>query len=145
MADKGKGKGGCRKAAMWAGLGCLALPVLGLLFAGISLGWGFLFYSHDGPHEHQSTSLSVPLAGDEAAGVGIQPGVDFEQLQSAQRRGRPPVLLNIDLQEVEVDRQRDYHEMEFIIQTVKKDKQQLYETLASRSNVIRLKIETGNF
>lgn len=101
MAEKKRG--GCRKAAMWTGMGCLAIPVLGLIFAVVSLGWGFLFYNHDDPMRAEPTSLSIPLGGEGEATEGIQPGVDFEQLQNAQGRGRPPVLLNIDLQEGEFE------------------------------------------
>ena len=73
LAEKAKEKGGCRKVAFWAGLGCLALPVLGLLFAGVSLGWGFLFYNHDGPARQETTTVSVPLGDTTAGSPGIQP------------------------------------------------------------------------
>lgn len=106
MTEKARERGGCRKAAVWTGLGCLAIPVLGLLFAAFSLGWGFLFYNHEGPMRQETTTVTVSRGdgpGDGAAQEGIRPGVDFEQLQQQQAGGRRPVRLVLDLEEGEFD------------------------------------------
>jgi len=107
MAEKAKTKGGCRKTAIFAGLGCLAIPVLGLIFAAFSLGWGYMFYSHDGPVPAEGASLTVarslPSSSSGDAAEGIEPGVDFEQMQQAGARGAAPVHLVIDLEEGEFE------------------------------------------
>jgi hypothetical protein len=96
-----KEKGGCRKTATIVGIGCLAVPVVLLIFAGLSILIGYAFHDHEGPPELKTTSFSVPSGG--RGEQGIEPGRDFEELEAAQRRRVRPVRLNIDLKEGEFE------------------------------------------
>ncbi len=114
VAEKAQGRSGCRKTAIWTGVGCLALPVGLILFAAVSLLIGYTFYGREGPARNEKSLLTVPAGtggggarqpGDGAAGketgpdAGILPGRDIEDLQTSLPRRPQAVTLNLDLEE----------------------------------------------
>ncbi len=115
---KARGRSGCRKTAIWTGVGCLAVPVGLILFVAVSLLIGYTYYGREGPAQHERSLLTVPATAggrgesrpDEGAtgkgeggGTGIVPGRDFEDLRAALPRRRQAVKLNLDLEEGEFE------------------------------------------
>lgn len=88
---------GCRKTAIFLGIGCLAIPIGIAVIVAAAMFWARSVHDKEGPRRPETTTLDLPV------GPAVEPGRDLQGATPAPAPNMPPphLALSIDLAEGE--------------------------------------------